>query len=356
MKKIILSILVIFFTVLLSAQEIEIRKVLVSSTLTSSTNLYQGNHLVDGTEKSWVEGNPDSGIGTTITIDFKNFVTLKSFYIKNGYGDYKYYHDNNRVKQLLCSLPNRGGAIIYLEDNPGYQKVEFDIPVTIDKLVLTIQDVYKGEKYDDTAISEISFGDWEKLNHQEINKSIVVTLIEDIYKSFFTEKNSTDNHYGQNLFSKICKNEIIPIENGEIYVVSSLTSDFFGQKTSSKYSEDYILFSQYKKGNLIPNQSLFPSMGTKDNIEYLTSIKKELKEEKQNFIEKYIEMYNQLEKAKIDNLPFLSTLFNIHIDDCIVTLDMKKYIEFYPYKVNQIFEKKIRYSSGTQNISEVNYP
>lgn len=376
MKKSVSILCLLMTSLFCFAQKIEIANITASSTLESPTNLYEVNHLIDGTDKSWVEGEDGSGIGTVITINFKNSVEIQTFYIKNGYGDFKHYYENNRVRNLSCSFQKRGGVSINLEDRPGFQKVEFDTPIVTNKLVLTINDVYKGNKYDDTAITEISFDNWENLNHQELNSSIIAYRLDDIYDCY-KKKDSTitereyksrftsarlDSRHGEDWFSYSCHNDIIPLKNGGMYFLSYLSSECMGQKRTSSYDDIYILFSKLDGEKIMPCQNEFISLGTESDIKEieLELQKKDLKDKEKKFMEKYIKIVKDLESSRKSNLPFLSTLFSSRVsNNGEVELYINDYVDFSWYKIESLFpgyRYKVKYCAPTEIISEVSLP
>lgn len=377
MKRVLLILCLLLTSFYCFAEKIEIASITASSTLKSQSNLYEVNHLIDGTEKSWVEGEEGSGIGTVITINFKKPEKIQTFYIKNGYGDFQYYYSNNRVRNLNCEFQGRGGVFINLEDKPGFQKVEFNIPIVTNKLVFTINDVYKGTKYDDTAIAEISFDDWEKLNHRDMNNSIIRYRLDDIFDCYKTkdslisardEKSSfsfprQDSRHGEDWFAYSCHHDIIPLKNGGMYFISNLSSEIMGQKRTSAYEDTYILFSKLNGEKIIPCQNEFISIGTESDIKEMELVlqKKDLKDKEKVFIEKYIKIVKDLESARKTNLPFLSTLFSTQVSEkkSEIELCINDYVELSWYKIWNIlpgYRYKIKYCAPSEIISEVSLP
>jgi hypothetical protein len=106
----------------------------------------------------WVEGVDGSGIGSYISIDesagegVPNLVFVNGFFHPQKRYLYEY---NNRVKKILVeSIDNIVPSFemeIELEDTPNFQT--FWLPRKTKNFKLTILDVYKGTKYDDTCIS-----------------------------------------------------------------------------------------------------------------------------------------------------------------------------------------------------------
>ena len=376
MKKYMLSVYLFFAAICCFAEKLEIASVTASSTLKSKSNLYEVNHLIDGTEKSWVEGEEGSGIGTVITINFKKPEKIQTFYIKNGYGDFKHYYENNRVRTLSCDFQYRGGVFINLEDKPGFQKVEFNIPVETNKLVFTIKAVYKGTKYDDTAIAEISFADWEKLKHHEMNDSIIRSRLDDIYDCYkardalVTSRDSEsafahprhDSRHGEDWFSWACHHSIIPLKDGGMYFLSGLSSELMGQKRSSSYEDIYFLFSKLKEDKIVPCQNEFISLGNESDKKELELLLKkgDLKDSQKSFIEKYIAIINDFEMSRKSNLPFLSTLFSERVSE--ETSEIEFYINDYMDLPSIIwnllpgYNYNVKYCAPKEIISEVSLP
>lgn len=117
----------------------------------------------------WVEGDLGSGIGTKIKITFlrsfgirdNKFMENKSdsLVIMNGFVDFNrtdLFYKNNRVKEveIRSTDPNIEFVKKYiLSDTPNFQIVVF--PFSMHSIELTITDIYRGTKYDDTAITAL---------------------------------------------------------------------------------------------------------------------------------------------------------------------------------------------------------
>jgi hypothetical protein len=141
-------------------------KITSTSQLNSSkTNNYKPENIHDfDLRTAWVEGKSNYGVGEEIIIEFKLFPNLKVTHIDifNGYSkNEKTWKENSRVKVFSLFVNNALLGHLNLEDT--YKKQRFDIGSLggdkDGKLILTLQiiEIYKGEKYMDTAISEINF-------------------------------------------------------------------------------------------------------------------------------------------------------------------------------------------------------
>ena len=113
---------------------------------------------------AWVEGLEDYGIGEEIEIEFKLSANLKVTHIEifNGYSkSEKAWKENSRVK--VFSLHVNESLLGYLNLEDTYKGQRFELGSLggdeNEELVLTLRiiEVYKGDRYMDTAISEINF-------------------------------------------------------------------------------------------------------------------------------------------------------------------------------------------------------
>lgn len=163
MKKSIVLIFLFCIESIIFAQE-KIKSISASSTLAEnnkSPDFYAPQNLIDGKWNSWVEGQNDNGVGSVITIELEKPVTVYSLRIRNGYGDLRWYRQNNRVKNIDIILNDEYTYSTILEDTYEFQDVStykytnesYSKPVKTIKL--KIKSVYKGSAYNDTCLSEI---------------------------------------------------------------------------------------------------------------------------------------------------------------------------------------------------------
>jgi len=112
---------------------------------------------------AWVVNKGNYGIGEYVEYYFKaNAARVTTLYVLNGYmKSVKLWKENSRVKKLRLYLDDKVIAILNVKDNTGVQKFFIGTPFQSRehpayKLKLEIMEVNKGEKYKDTAISEIN--------------------------------------------------------------------------------------------------------------------------------------------------------------------------------------------------------
>lgn len=124
-------------------------------------------------ETAWVEGVKNNGIGETIEFSFTpTHPRITEVIITNGYvRTYTAWKNNSRVKTLKMYANNKPIAILKLKDVYADQYFKLDTIIghsdreNYEKLKekenwivkFEILEVYQGDKYDDTAITEIYF-------------------------------------------------------------------------------------------------------------------------------------------------------------------------------------------------------
>lgn len=120
----------------------------------------ESEHLLNGAEgRAWVEGVEGDGIGEAMMLRMKKPVKVRRIGLVNGYTlSSELYAANGRVAELAVSV--NGGAPMnvavpdeHLHGNYFY----FDLPGTplVKTVKLTIQKIYPGTRFHDTAISAL---------------------------------------------------------------------------------------------------------------------------------------------------------------------------------------------------------
>ncbi len=141
-------------------------KVKASSSLKAQKGTsYSADNAKDLSFKTaWVEGKKDDGIGEYLEYYFKNdSPRVTTVIISNGYvKSQKAWEENNRVKKLKVYVNNKVIGYLNLKDTTDSQSFEIGtFGKTKDKkdliLKFEIVEIYKGTKYQDTAITEIWF-------------------------------------------------------------------------------------------------------------------------------------------------------------------------------------------------------
>jgi hypothetical protein len=106
-------------------------------------------------KRVWAEGAPGDGTGEFLEIEFSR--ETDHMLVLNGYVNIfnrKLYKANNRVKTALIQSEHPEFSIRYeFDDVVKFSEIRF--PEKTASVTLTIEDVYKGTKYDDTCISAV---------------------------------------------------------------------------------------------------------------------------------------------------------------------------------------------------------
>ena len=145
-----------------------------TSTLKNSkTTNYAAKNIHDLSYKTaWVEGVPGYGIGESVTYHFApQTPRITEIIIVNGYvKSQQLWQENSRVKKLKMYIDNKPFAVLNLVDTRQEQHFKFEPLGYADRdnyellkkkprwtIRFEIVEVYKGNKFDDTAITEIYF-------------------------------------------------------------------------------------------------------------------------------------------------------------------------------------------------------
>ena len=138
-------------------------KITASSRLKSQgKNDYNEKNLHDLMYNTpWVEGVKGYGIGQWVEYTFKaNNPRITEIHVVNGYvKSQAAWKNNSRVKRLKVYVNGQPLAILNLEDSRSDQTFEIE-PLTFKQqwtMRFEILEVYEGDKFDDTALSEIYF-------------------------------------------------------------------------------------------------------------------------------------------------------------------------------------------------------
>ncbi len=122
--------------------------------------LYPPINIIDGDlSTTWCEDEKNGpGIGESITIEFSEPVSFDEIQFVNGFATKDYYLKNNRVKKVQITQVAKKHfqqKSYVLKDNcETYQSIKFPLLQTAQTITLKIEDVYKGNKYDDTCLDE----------------------------------------------------------------------------------------------------------------------------------------------------------------------------------------------------------
>ncbi|SDQ13353.1 hypothetical protein [Pseudovibrio sp. Tun.PSC04-5.I4] len=146
------------------AQETQIAKSIswcVSSALPSQeANLYGPQNLFQ--EGAWCEGVKGNGIGEAIELSYEPFEgdtgppAYDRLLIANGYDkSTKTYLNNSRVKKIEIKTDSGRTWVRTLRDETGPQEVLLGEEIRPRGILITILEIYPGQKYQDTCLSQL---------------------------------------------------------------------------------------------------------------------------------------------------------------------------------------------------------
>jgi hypothetical protein len=91
-------------------------------------------------------------------VNFKSPSSISSISVFGGYGvDARRYESNNRPRAVRVTFSSGNSETLRLEDKMKLQHFELPRPVLTDSVKIEIIAVYRSERHDSTAISEIIF-------------------------------------------------------------------------------------------------------------------------------------------------------------------------------------------------------
>ncbi len=128
----------------------------------SSLKNYDPELAFDGDNSTaWVEGVKGNGIGQWIKFEFTESLNLNEIKIVPGYDKYKenvgdLWVLNNQLKEISLTFSDGSTQDFSIQEGNRFQKLSLK-PVNTKSVTITVKAVYKGSKWDDTAISEIYF-------------------------------------------------------------------------------------------------------------------------------------------------------------------------------------------------------
>ena len=138
-------------------QNVTASSVLAPQTYRGEVRRYDAKLAFDHDETTaWVPTR--NGINSWIEADFTSPVTITSVSIYGGYGvDAQRYERNNRARSVRVTFSDGSSETLSLEDKMKLQRFELRHPVVTSSAKIEILAVYRGDRYDETPISEIAF-------------------------------------------------------------------------------------------------------------------------------------------------------------------------------------------------------
>ena len=119
---------------------------------------YRMANLASNDGMAWVENRKDHGIGEWLVFDFSKPKSIREILFRNGYTRTgKTFSTNSRVWEITIELSNGNSYRVAMSDNPDPQVFTLPESQSVNWVKLTIDSVFKGSKYADTALSYVEF-------------------------------------------------------------------------------------------------------------------------------------------------------------------------------------------------------
>jgi len=119
---------------------------------------YRMANLAKNDGQAWVENRKGYGIGEWLVFDFPKAKMVSEIVFRNGYTrTKKTYSTNSRISKLTIELSNGKSYTVNMKDNAAAQAMQLPEAMELMWVKMTIDGVYKGSKYSDTALSYVEF-------------------------------------------------------------------------------------------------------------------------------------------------------------------------------------------------------
>lgn len=132
--------------------------VLPVESVTASSELedaYAAEMVTDGDPTTaWQEGTEGDGTGAWIELTLPGPAAITRLLVWNGYQKGSHFAENGRARRLAIDAGDRS-FVVDLLDIEGPQAVDLPTPVRAQRLRLTVEAIYPGDRYPDLAVSEI---------------------------------------------------------------------------------------------------------------------------------------------------------------------------------------------------------
>lgn len=134
-----------------------VKSITASSALSERGITHSAKRIWDGSlDKAWVEGVDGQGIGECVFIKFDTNCLVSGIRLNAGYQKSEsLYYKNSRPSEIGLEFSDGSYYTYELNDVYGKQTIQLPDSVVTKSLRIVIEDIYEGEKYSDTVVSEM---------------------------------------------------------------------------------------------------------------------------------------------------------------------------------------------------------
>lgn len=120
------------------------------------SNAYAGESAFDGVERSsWQEGEPEEGLGATLTAHLDRSYTIRYILLKLGnWRSEKAYVENNRPESMTVTIGEASFSITFPDEQVEHC-ITLSEDVETDSVSFRLDSAYPGSRNNDTCIADI---------------------------------------------------------------------------------------------------------------------------------------------------------------------------------------------------------
>jgi hypothetical protein len=119
---------------------------------------YDAEMLLDGDGSTpWVENAPGYGVGEWVELRFGVVRNVSHLRLRNGYNKGARFRENGRIRSITATFSSGETRTFSLRDDTSEQTIAFEpFPIPTSFIRLTINSVYEGSRWDDTALGDVA--------------------------------------------------------------------------------------------------------------------------------------------------------------------------------------------------------
>lgn len=120
------------------------------------SNAYRGDSAFDANESSsWQEGEPDEGLGATLTAQFDRSYTIRYLLVKLGnWRSANAYAENNRPQAMTITIGEESFQINFPDEQVEHC-ITLSKDIEAESITFQVDSVYPGSRNNDTVIADI---------------------------------------------------------------------------------------------------------------------------------------------------------------------------------------------------------
>lgn len=121
--------------------------------------VYSARRAIDGDLATcWAEGVRGLGEGEFMKFDFNGTYKISGLSIAIGHQKSQdLFYKNARPASVRIIGSDGSNKLYAINDKMGYQTIRFLRPINVNWVKVIVEDIYRGDKYEDTCVAEVQF-------------------------------------------------------------------------------------------------------------------------------------------------------------------------------------------------------